>query len=79
MRGGMKSLPFPELIKRLMRWADTVMAKQTGTERILEDEKENENFSMKQHVDVLEEWVPKEGEDLRKKIKISDLLSPQSS
>lgn len=79
MRGGMKALPFPELIKRLMRWADTVMAKQTGTERILEDEEENENFSMKQHVDVLEEWVPKEGKDLRKKIKISDLLSPQPS
>lgn len=79
IRGGMKELPFPELVKRLMRWADTVMAKQSGTERMLEDDEQNENFTMKQHVDVLEKWVPKEGQDLKKKIKISDLLSPEPS
>ena len=79
MRGGMKALPFPGLVKRLMRWADTVMAKQTGTDRVLEDDEENENFTMRQHVDVLEQWVPKEGQDFKKKIKIADLLSPAPS
>lgn len=79
MRGGMKALPFPELVKRLMRWADKVMAMQSGTERMLEDDETNENFTLQQHVDVLEKWVPKEGQDLKKKIKISDLLSPEPS
>lgn len=79
MRGGMKALPFPELVKRLMRWADKVMAMQSGTERMLEDDEESENFTIKQHVEVLEKWVPKEGQDLKKKIKISDLLSPAPS
>ena len=79
MRGGMKNLPFPELVKRLMRWADTVMSKSSGTERMLEDDEKNENYSMKQNVDVLEKWVPSEGEELRRKIKISDLLSPEPS
>ena len=60
-----------------MRWADTVMARQSGTERMLEDEDEHQNFSMEQHVNVLEKWVPKEGQELRKKIKISDLLAPE--
>lgn len=79
MRGGMKTLPFPELIKRLMRWGDTVMSKLSGTERLLEDDDELPNFSMKQHVDVLEKWVPKEGHELSKKIKIADLLSPEET
>ena len=79
MRGGMKVLPFPELVKRLMRWADNVMAMQSGTDRLLEDEEENPNFTVKQQVDVFERWVPSEGQDLRKKINISDLLSPEPS
>ena len=79
MRGGMRALPFPELVKRLKLWSDTVMEKQSGTERMLEDDEENTNFTMQQHVDVLEKWVPTEGQDLRKKIKISDLLSPEPS
>ncbi|KAK3706472.1 hypothetical protein LTR37_012682 [Vermiconidia calcicola] len=79
MRGGMRELPFPELVKRLMRWSDNVMAMQTGTERMLEDDEQTQNFSMKEHVDVLEKWVPTEGQDLRKKIKITDLLAPDQS
>lgn len=79
MRGGMKTLPFPELIKSLMRWSDTVMSKLSGTERLLEDDEENQNFSMKQHVDVLEKWAPTEGRELWKKVKIADLLSPDPS
>ena len=79
MRGGMKALPFPELIKRLMRWGDTIMSKQSDSARLLEDDEENVNFSMKQHVDVLEKWVPSEGQELWKKIKIADLLSPEPS
>lgn len=77
MRGGMKALPFPELVKRLMRWSDKVMAMQSGTQRLLEDEPEKPNFTMKQHVDVLKVWDPRAGEDLRTKIKISDLLAPE--
>jgi hypothetical protein len=79
MRGGMKALPFPALVKRLMRWADNVMAMRSGTERLLEDEEENKNYSVGQQVDFLEKLVPDEGQALRKKIKISDLLSPQST
>ena len=76
LRGGMKDLPFPDLVKRLMRWADNVMAMQSGTERLLEDDEINQNFTMTEQVNVLEKWVPTEGKDLRKKIKISDLLTP---
>ncbi len=77
MRGGMKGLPYPELIKRLMRWGDTIMSKQSGTQRLLEDDTDNENYNMDQHVDALESWVPSQGQELRKTIKISDLLAPE--
>lgn len=79
MRGGMQALPFPALVKRLMRWADNVMAMRSGTERMLEDEDDNKNYSMKQQVDFLEKLVPQEGKELRKRIKIEDLLSPSAS
>lgn len=62
-----------------MRWADNVMAIQSGTERMLEDDDEHSNFTTNQQVEVMEKWVPKEGQELRKKIKISDLLSPDPS
>ncbi|KAF2772294.1 hypothetical protein EJ03DRAFT_334128 [Teratosphaeria nubilosa] len=75
MRGGMKALDFPDLVKRLMRWSDTVMSKQGGTQRFLEDEDELKNFGMDESVDVLEKWVPQQGQDLRKKIQISDLVN----
>lgn len=75
MRGGMKALEFPDLVKRLMRWADTVMAKQGGTERFLEDDETNVNFTMSQSVEGLEQWVPAQGQELRKKIRISDLVN----
>lgn len=79
MRGGMEALPFPELVKRLMRWADNVMAMQSGTPRLLEDDAATPNFTIREQVNVFEKWVPAEGQDLRKKIKISDLLSPEPS
>ncbi|TKA64768.1 hypothetical protein B0A55_11314 [Friedmanniomyces simplex] len=75
MRGGMKALDFPELVKRLMRWSDTVMSKQGGTERFLEDDEKVHNFTLGESVQVLEQWVPQQGEDLRKKIRISDILN----
>ncbi|KAK0286282.1 hypothetical protein LTR35_004717 [Friedmanniomyces endolithicus] len=75
MRGGMEALDFPKLVKRLMRWADTVMSKQADTERFLEDDEKVQNFTMRQSVEVLEEWVPQQGEDLRKKMRISDILN----
>lgn len=75
MRGGMAALEFPELIKRLMRWADRVMATQSGTERILEDDTESKNYTWKESVNVLETWVPDKGQQLRKKIAISDLVN----
>ena len=79
LRGGMKALPFPELVKRLMRWSDKVMAMQSGTARLLEDEPENQNFTMEQHVNVLDKWDPNAGKDLRTKITIEDLLAPEPS
>ncbi|KAK0778080.1 hypothetical protein LTR91_018644 [Friedmanniomyces endolithicus] len=75
MRGGMEALHFPKLVKRLMRWSDTVMSKQAGTERFLEDDEKVQNFTMRQSVQVLEKWVPEQGEDLRKKMRISDILN----
>jgi len=77
MRGGMKALEFPALVKRLMRWSDRVMSMQSGSERFLPDEEDqgNETFTVKQSVNVLESWVPQEGQALRKRIAISDLLS----
>lgn len=53
------------------------MAMQSGTSPLLEEDSENKNFTMKQHVDVLDKWEPSAGKDLRRKIKISDLLSPE--
>lgn len=79
LRGGFNALPIPELVKKLMRWGDTVMSQLSGTDRLLEDDEENQNFSMKQHVDVLEQWAPQEGKELSTKIRISDLLSPEPS
>lgn len=75
MRGGMNALPFFDLMKKLMRLADNIMAIRGGTERMLEDDEHNDNFPMKQQVDALEKWVPTEGQALRKKINISDLLT----
>ena len=75
MRGGMRALAFPELVQRLMRWADTVMTKQGGANRFLEDDETTENFTLSQSVSVLEKWVPSEGQALRKKIAISDLMN----
>ncbi|KAI7161865.1 hypothetical protein KC349_g2469 [Hortaea werneckii] len=75
MRGGMKNLEMPELVKRLMRWSDTVMAKQGNTQRFIEDDDDRENFTMNQSVSVLERWVPEEGQQLRRKIRISDLVN----
>ncbi|RMZ06826.1 hypothetical protein D0862_04488 [Hortaea werneckii] len=75
MRGGMKSLEMPGLVKRLMRWSDTVMAKQGNTQRFIEDDDDRENFTMNQSVSVLERWVPEEGQQLRRKIRISDLVN----
>ncbi|KAK0777837.1 hypothetical protein LTR91_007255 [Friedmanniomyces endolithicus] len=75
MRGGMNALDFPKLVKRLMRWSDTVMSKQAGTQRFLEDDEKVQNFTMRQSVQVLEKWVPEQGEDLRKKMRISEILN----
>jgi len=75
MRGGMSALDFPDLVKRLMRWADTVMSKQGNTERFIEDDEKKPNFTMSQSVDVLEQWVPTEGQELRRKIRITDLIN----
>lgn len=68
MRGGMGALEFPELVKRLMRWADRVMALQSDTPRLLPDQDTDRSFSIDQSVDVLEKWVPQEGVSLRDKI-----------
>jgi len=79
MRGGMRALPYPELVKRLMRWGDTVMATLTATPRILEDEEEHKNMDMRQTLDVLAKWSPYHGKNLAKKITIDQLLSPAPS
>ncbi|EMC96251.1 hypothetical protein BAUCODRAFT_467808 [Baudoinia panamericana UAMH 10762] len=76
IRGGLKALDtIPELVKRLMRLTDTIMAKQGGTERFIEDDDTSKNFSMEASLNVLEKWAPKQGQELRRKISISDLVN----
>ncbi|PIB00107.1 hypothetical protein CB0940_03327 [Cercospora beticola] len=75
MRGGMAKLPFPELVKRLMRWSDRLMAVGTGTPRLLEDDGPNTNFTLKESVGAIEGWAPHEIPGVRSKIKISDLVN----
>ncbi|KAK6006276.1 hypothetical protein QM012_006686 [Aureobasidium pullulans] len=70
MRGGMRALEFPELVKRLMRWADRVMALQSDTPMLLTENESDRSFSMNQSVEVLEKWVPQEGVSLRNKVRI---------
>jgi len=55
MRGGMKALDFPALVKRLMRWSDRVMAMQGGTARLLEEDDADKNYSLGQSVEVSED------------------------
>ncbi|KAK4580432.1 hypothetical protein LTR86_000635 [Recurvomyces mirabilis] len=75
MRGGMKALEFPELVKRLMRLTDSIMARQGGTARYIEDDEQSTNFTMTEGVRVLENWVPNQGQALRRSIKIADIVN----
>ncbi|KXT13745.1 hypothetical protein AC579_10085 [Pseudocercospora musae] len=75
MRGGMKALEFPELVKRLMRWSDRIMAVGSGTPRMLEDDETNPNFTLKQSVGAIQGWAPHEMPGVRSKIRISDLVN----
>lgn len=67
MRGGMQALNFPNLTKRLMRWADTIMAMQCETPRYLTEEPD-QDWSVAETVDAFEGWVPLEAMALRRKI-----------
>lgn len=67
MRGGMQALNFPNLTKRLMRWADTIMAMQSETPRYLTEEPD-QDWSVAESVDAFEGWVPLEAMALRRKI-----------
>lgn len=73
LRGGMENLKFPLLVKRLMRWSDTMMAMQGNTQRLLPDEEVQggEGFGVKQSVDIFEAWAPERGQALRKKVALS--------
>lgn len=75
MRGGMKSLDFPDLVKRLMRLTDTIMSKTSGSQRFIEEESESGAFSLEQAANVSERWFPTEGRELSRKIRITDLVS----
>ncbi|KAK4505889.1 hypothetical protein PRZ48_003854 [Zasmidium cellare] len=77
MRGGMKALEFPELVKRLMRWSDRIMAVGSGTARLLEDDEQNPNFTLRESVGAIERWAPHEMPGVRSKIKISDLVNEE--
>ncbi|KAF2162061.1 hypothetical protein M409DRAFT_58517 [Zasmidium cellare ATCC 36951] len=77
MRGGMKALEFPELVKRLMRWSDRIMAVGSGTERLLEDDESNPNFTLRESVGAIERWAPHEMPGVRSKIRISDLVNEE--
>ncbi|CAK3878385.1 Hypothetical predicted protein [Lecanosticta acicola] len=74
MRGGMRNLQIPELIKRLMRWSDRIMAVGSGTEQLLDDEGDR-SYSLKETVNAIERWAPHAMPQVRSKVKISDLLN----
>jgi len=75
MRGGMQNLQMPELVKRLMRWSDRIMAVGSGTPRMIEDDGPSSNFSLWQSVDAIQKWTPLHMPLVRSKIKISDLVN----
>lgn len=70
MRGGMKALEFPDLVKKLMRWADKMMSVQGNTDRLLPDDEDlnNETYDMQQSLEALEAWEPATGRALRGKV-----------
>ncbi|KAI5361101.1 hypothetical protein Slin15195_G122130 [Septoria linicola] len=76
MRGGMSTLEFPELVKRLMRWSDRVMSMQGGTQRLLPDDEERESrsYGIYESLDAFEAWAPEPGQALRKGIAVADLV-----
>lgn len=77
MRGGLNRLPFPELVKKLMRWGDSAMAARSGTPRMFEEDERKTIDSVQEQ--ALDQLVPREGSELRKVIKISDVLAPESA
>ena len=79
MRGGMDALNFPELVKRLMRWSDDIMARQGGTGRLLEVGDETQNFTLTQRIKALESWVPPGKETSRPNSVISELSDESDS
>lgn len=78
MRGGMSALDFPPLVKRLMRWADRVMAMQSGTDRIMDDD-DNQTFTIEESRNVLDHWVPEEAQTVRGNIRISDIINEKDA
>jgi hypothetical protein len=55
MRGGMGALDFPELVKRLMRWADRIMSILSDSPRFLLDD--DQSSSMEESIAALEAWM----------------------
>ncbi|KJX92127.1 hypothetical protein TI39_contig5912g00002 [Zymoseptoria brevis] len=77
LRGGMRNLPFPDLVKRLMRWSDGIMAVGSDTPRMIEDDTSNPNFTLRESVSAVERWAPHEMPSVRSKINISDLINDE--
>ncbi|KAF2214344.1 hypothetical protein CERZMDRAFT_95617 [Cercospora zeae-maydis SCOH1-5] len=77
LRGGMKELNFPPLVKRLMRWSDRVMSMYGNTERMLPDTDDSDGgtYGLKQSLNAFEVWAPEPGKALRKRIAIDDLVN----
>jgi hypothetical protein len=79
MRGGMDALNFPPLVKRLMRWADDIMARQGGTQRLLEVGDETQNFTLTERMKALESWVPPGTETSRSNSIVSEVTDGSNS
>ncbi|CAK1359075.1 unnamed protein product [Cercospora beticola] len=77
LRGGMKQLDFPPLVKRLMRWSDRVMSMYGNTERMIPDKDDDDEgtYDLKQSLNAFEVWAPEPGKALRKRIAIDDLVN----
>ncbi|KAM3422034.1 hypothetical protein BST61_g2410 [Cercospora zeina] len=77
LRGGMKELHFPPLVKRLMRWSDRVMSMYGNTERMLPDADDSDGgtYGMTQSLNAFEVWAPEPGKALRRRIAIDGLIN----
>ncbi|CZT18801.1 uncharacterized protein RCC_04645 [Ramularia collo-cygni] len=75
MRGGMKALEFPEVVKRAMKWSDHIMAVGTHTEEMLNEEGKEQEVTVKESIKAIESYAPYLMPRVRTQIRVDELLN----